>query len=74
MLELMIIAVIVGWAGWYSWKKLSKTASGKQACCEQDEGCAFKGFIEKEGNGERLSCSETDRNNRVAKNRAKSKQ
>jgi hypothetical protein len=70
MIELLIVGVIVGWAAWYSWTKLSKTASGKKACCEDGEGCAFKGFIDKEGNAGRLNCSEQDREKRLAEKRA----
>ncbi len=66
MAELLIISVIVGWALWYAWKRLSKTASGKKACCEQSEGCAFKDFIEKEGKGEPPGCSAEDRKKRLA--------
>ncbi len=66
MIELLIIAVIVGWAGWYTWKKLSKTASGKKACCEQGDDCSFKDFMKKESNSERLDCSVEDRKKRPA--------
>lgn len=66
MTESLILFVIVGWALWYAWKKLSKTASGKKTCCGQGSGCSFKAFIEKEGNPGRLDCSAEDREKRQA--------
>lgn len=69
MLESVIIAVIVGIAGWYTWKKLAKTVSGKKACCDKGEdSCAFKDFLVSEnGNVERLNCSAADREKRMAR-------
>ena len=67
MAEMLIITAIVALAGVYAWKKLSKTMRGKKACCEQgEESCAFKDFIDKEGNPGRLNCSEADREKRLA--------
>ena len=67
MAEMLIIAVIVAVAGWYAWKKLYAEARGKKACCEQGEGsCAFKDFIDKEGNPERLNCTADERKKRQA--------
>ncbi len=64
MIELLIVAVIVAWALWYSWKKLSKTASGKRSCCEQGGDCAFKNFVGKDGKTEQFNCSVQDREKR----------
>lgn len=57
MLEMVIIAVIVAAAGYYTYRKLAPSVGGSKACCEQGDDCSFKEFIAKEGNMERLKCS-----------------
>ena len=57
MLEILIIAVIVAAAAYYTYLKLAPSFRGREACCEDGDDCSFKEFIAKEGNVEKLKCS-----------------